>query len=173
MKPYGTVLELACGTGWWTQLLAPDAESVTAVDAAPEMLELARQRVENANVRYVRSNVFEFEPEPRYDLVFFGFWLSHVPHDRFTAFWQIVRNAVSPTGHVFFIDELEDDATPERRVSRDEVVRTVQGREFRAVKVFYRPQELEARLRALGWQATVETAGRHFYWGRCRFENHA
>jgi hypothetical protein len=40
------------------------------------------------------------------------------------------------------------------------------GRQFRAVKVFYQPSELEGKLRALGWNIEVRAAGRRFYWGQ-------
>ena len=43
MGPYEQVLELACGTGTWTQVLLPIAHDITAIDAAPEMLAIARQ----------------------------------------------------------------------------------------------------------------------------------
>jgi SAM-dependent methyltransferase len=45
LHPAGDVLEIACGTGMWTQHLAAYARAVTAIDAAPEMIALARQRV--------------------------------------------------------------------------------------------------------------------------------
>jgi SAM-dependent methyltransferase len=75
----GAVLELACGTGRWTPLLARRAQWLTAVDAAPEMLALARRRVEGLPVELVEANVFTWQPPRRYDTVFFAFWLSHVP----------------------------------------------------------------------------------------------
>ncbi|MFF4764029.1 class I SAM-dependent methyltransferase [Streptomyces sp. NPDC001292] len=50
----GDVLELACGTGQWTSVLAARARSVTAVDAAAEVLAIARTRVTSGNVRFVR-----------------------------------------------------------------------------------------------------------------------
>src|SRR5689334_5611184 len=81
------VLELACGTGLMTRHLAPRVAHVTAVDAAPEVIAINRGRVAAANVDYVQADLFEFEPPQRYDLVFMGFWLSHVPHARFDAFW--------------------------------------------------------------------------------------
>ena len=43
--PAGRVLELACGTGLWTRHLAPAAESLTAIDASPEVIDVARGRV--------------------------------------------------------------------------------------------------------------------------------
>jgi SAM-dependent methyltransferase len=56
----GDVLELACGTGHWTPLLAARARSVTAVDAAPEVLALARQRVQGQPVELLEADVFTF-----------------------------------------------------------------------------------------------------------------
>jgi len=84
------VLELACGTGLWMVELAHHATSVTAVDASPEVLEINRARLretgrENA-VRYVEADLFGWRPDAAYDAVFFGFWLSHVPPERFEAF---------------------------------------------------------------------------------------
>ncbi|MGH3656753.1 MAG: class I SAM-dependent methyltransferase, partial [Micromonosporaceae bacterium] len=86
----GDVLELACGTGQWTQLLAARADSVTAVDAAAEVLAIARERAASRNVRFLRADVFEWQPPRRYDTVFFGFWLSHVPPARLPDFWNAV-----------------------------------------------------------------------------------
>ncbi len=50
-QPAGDVLELACGPGTWTGQLARHAEMVTALDGAPEMLELARAKVRDERVR--------------------------------------------------------------------------------------------------------------------------
>jgi ubiquinone/menaquinone biosynthesis C-methylase UbiE len=54
----GDVLELACGSGHWTRLLAARARSVTAIDAAPEMLALARQRAKDLPVEFIPADVF-------------------------------------------------------------------------------------------------------------------
>jgi trans-aconitate methyltransferase len=55
---------------------------VTAVDAAPEMLALARQRVRDLPVEFVQADLFAWQPPRRYDTVFFAFWLTHVPPAR-------------------------------------------------------------------------------------------
>jgi demethylmenaquinone methyltransferase/2-methoxy-6-polyprenyl-1,4-benzoquinol methylase len=169
MRPFDTVLELACGTGWWTQWLAQQARHVIAVDAAEEMLTLNRERVHAANVQYTLADIFSWKPDRRFDLVFFAFWLSHVPHDRFAAFWQLVSDSLAANGRVFFIDELDTERARglETRVDGDAVRRELEdGRQFRAVKVFYQPSELELKLRTLGWNVEVRPAGGRFYWGR-------
>src|SRR3954469_20073525 len=93
-RPAGRVLELACGTGWWTEQLVRFADSVTAVDASDEVLGLNRLRVGDAKVRRERADIFAWRPDAAYDVVFFSFWLSHVPPERFDGFWARVREAL-------------------------------------------------------------------------------
>ena len=165
----GDVLELACGTGRWTPVLAGRARSVTAVDAAPEMIAIARTRVRGLPVEFVTADLFGWRPPRRYDTVFFGFWLSHVPPARFAGFWSTVRAALRPAGRACFIDTSDreqeiEEVLPEqvapaaRRVLRD-------GSEYRVVKLFWRPEELTAGLAALGWSADIRRAGGRFLTG--------
>ena len=83
LRPAGNVLEIACGTGLWTSALAGAASTVTAIDAAPEAVDIARGRVKAANVRFEVADVFSWAAAARFDTVFFAFWLSHVPASRF------------------------------------------------------------------------------------------
>jgi SAM-dependent methyltransferase len=155
----GDVLELACGSGHWTPLLAARARSVTAVDAAPEMLALARRRVLDPSVEFVQANLFDWRPPRRHDTVFFAFWLTHVPPARFAAFWSLVGEALAPGGRACFIDSSHRERGSERLLpSRATPVvrrRLHDGSEHRVVKVYYEPAELAARLAELGWSATV------------------
>jgi SAM-dependent methyltransferase len=173
--PTGKVLELACGTGLWTVELARHAASITAVDASPEVLDINRARLQEARsevpVRYVRADLFDWRPDDAYDVVFFGFWLSHVPPGRFAAFWDLVRSALRPGGRAFFVDSLGPEAPAEKRrlgwAPEDHTMlrRLNDGREFRIVKIFYDPVELEARLAGLGWRFSVRTTNNHLLYG--------
>lgn len=178
LLPVGHALELACGTGWWTQWLARSASLVTAVDAAPEMLALNRERVAQSNVRYEQADLFSWRPHEQYDLVFFAFWLSHVPEDRFEAFWRLVEEALAPHGRFFFIDELRNrpdlehpdvahpDLQHEEELGGGMVSRSLKdGRTFRAVKIYHDPTELQRRLAGMGWDAVVESCGSYLYIG--------
>src|SRR5919204_3151250 len=91
MGPFEQVLELACGTGIWTQALLSIGREITAVDAAPEMLEINARKVTNARVRYRLADLFTWEPDQQYDLVFCAFWLSPVPPNALDAFLATVR----------------------------------------------------------------------------------
>lgn len=166
--PEGDVLELACGPGTWTPRLLRDADSLTAVDSSPEMIALAAQRVgDDPRVRFIEADLFAWRPDRRYDVVFFGFWLSHVPDERFEAFWALVAAALHPGGSVFFVDD--SYRTPDELIEgeRSSTIqrRLEDGTAFRAVKVVHEPGELQARLRRFGWDITVHPTAGPFYWG--------
>ena len=165
------VLELACGTGLCTRHIAPRVAHVTAVDAAPEVIAINRGRVASANVDYVQADLFTFEPQSAYDLVFMGFWLSHVPHARFDAFWDIVRRALAPGGIAWLVDSAHDPTshaidhpTPDKEAGIA-TRRLDDGREFRIVKVFWQPSTLAARLAASGFAAQIAQTPRYFIYG--------
>jgi demethylmenaquinone methyltransferase/2-methoxy-6-polyprenyl-1,4-benzoquinol methylase len=153
----GDVLELACGTGQWTGALAGRARSVTAVDASPEVLGIARARVASPDVRFERADVFRWRPQRRFDTVFFAFWLSHVPPSRLGDFWNTVAAALAPRGAVVFVDEGPDGA--DRQDVAAEVRRLDDGSRYRIVKVFHDPVELTGTLGTLGWSADIRPRG--------------
>ena len=158
-RPGGDVLELACGTGFWTARLAPRARHLTAVDASPETLALNRAQVSGPHVTFVEADLFDWQPPATYDFIFFGFWLSHVPEARFEAFWRLVRQALHPSGKVFLVDSLPapEGTALDQGLGSDGVVERHlnDGRTFRIVKIFHRPEVLQVRLERLGWAADV------------------
>jgi 2-polyprenyl-3-methyl-5-hydroxy-6-metoxy-1,4-benzoquinol methylase len=171
MRPAGNVLEIACGTGLWTEALAGWADTVTAIDAAPEAVAIARDRVRPANVSFEVADVFSWNPGARFDVIFFSAWLSHVPASRFGQFWQLLGNLLAGNGRVLFIDEHVDERGKEAYVAgRDEVIerRLRDGSTFRVIKNFVDPQELELRLRRLGWDCTIRRDGSDWVYGEAR-----
>ena len=169
-RPTGRVLELACGPGVWTGQLLRHATEITAVDASPEMLAAAAARAGSDRVRFVRADLFDWVPDRRYDVVFFGFWLSHVPPERFDAFWSLVDAGLAEDGRVFFADDAY--RTPDELVhgpsSSTIRRRLADGTSYELVKVPYQPADLEERLRRTGWDITVTATSGPFYWGAGR-----
>jgi len=169
-RPAGSVLELACGPGVWTGQLLRHATDVTAVDASPEMLALAAARIGSDRVRFIQADLFAWRPGRRYDVVFMGFWLSHVPAERFESFWSLVATCLEPAGRVFFTDDAY--RTPGELVegpSSSTIRRQIpDGTAYRLVKMPHRPADLETQLRRLGWDITVSSTAGPFYWGSGR-----
>jgi SAM-dependent methyltransferase len=171
-RPAGSVLELACGTGNWTGHLLRHATDLTAVDATPEVLALHRQKYRqqgaDAKIEYLEADLFSWQPPRQWDVVFFGFWLSHVPPEKFAPFWRLVEAALRPGGRFFLVDSLRDpssSAADHQLPAPSEVTMTRRlndGREFSVYKVFYEPDELAARLLKLGWNATASRTAHYF-----------
>src|SRR5262249_46414502 len=69
------------------------------------MLGIASARVGEQRVRFVLADLFGWRPDRRYEVVFFGFWLSHVPTERFASSWTLVADCLEPDGRVFFVDD--------------------------------------------------------------------
>lgn len=167
--PAGDVLELACGPGTWTPQLLRDATTITALDASPEMIALARQRVAQDldRVRFRQADLFTWCPERRYDVVFMGFWVSHVPWGRFAQFWGRVEQSLVPGGRVLFVDDAyrTDEELIEGEASATIRRRLRDGTPHRAVKVPHTVEGLERALSARGWDIRVHATRGPFYWG--------
>lgn len=162
----GHVLELACGTGQWTPMLAARARSVTAVDAAAEVLALARTRATSPSVQFVQADVFEWRPRRRYDTVFFAFWLSHVPPARLPGFWNTVAAALAPGGKAIFIDDGPAAAAAEEVLTDQHVPAVLRrlddGSQYRIVKVFHDARTLTDELTTLGWSVHIRPVAGKF-----------
>jgi demethylmenaquinone methyltransferase/2-methoxy-6-polyprenyl-1,4-benzoquinol methylase len=113
-----------------------------------------------------------WQPKRTYDVVFFSFWLSHVPRSRFSAFWSLVRSCLALGGRVFFIDNRNDpqqtgeikDPYVVRYAPDLELRRLHDGIRYQVVEVFYEPKELQSLLGHLGWTARLD-ATRWFIFG--------
>lgn len=169
--PAGRVLEFACGTGIWTEQLLPFASQLTALDGSPEMLAINAARLRSPRIHYVEADLFQWQPTGQFDTVFFGFWLSHVPPERFMDFWQLVRSCLAPGGRVFFVDSRYEHTStavdhrlpePEATVLRR---RLNDGREFQIYKVFHDPADLTERLGKLGWHFDIRQTDHYFLYG--------
>ncbi len=141
---------------------------VTAVDASPEVLAINKEKVGTNKVTFVQVDFFDWQPSTQYDAVFFSFWLSHVPPERFQKFWQLVRTALKPNGRVFFVDSLKSEGSKDTKNNPKELTslrKLNDGQTFTIIKVFYKPKELEQRLENIGWNIVVKNTANYFLYG--------
>lgn len=157
LGPVEEALELAGGTGIWTERLLRVADRVTAVDSSPEVIELARRRVGgDPRVAFEVADLFAYQPARRFDLVSFTFWLSHVPPARLPGFFALLRRSLRPGGVLFALDQraTSDRQTgPDSRQQRD----LADGRTYEIVKIYYTRPELEALFAEHGFRVEVTT----------------
>lgn len=101
------VLEVACGTGYWTQFYAAATAGVVALDGAAETLRIAERRLPDAPVRWLQGDAYALPVAAHaFDAAFAGFWWSHIPLDRIDAFLQGLHRVLKPGAQVVFIDNL-------------------------------------------------------------------
>ncbi len=124
------ILELACGTAYWTAAIADIAESIYATDASDEVLEIARAKGLNPDlVSFARGDAFS---PPRdsgnFTAGFAAFWWSHIPLFRLPAFLESFHAALLPGARVVFTDNrfVPGSSTPISRT--DEAGNTYQQR---------------------------------------------
>ena len=114
------------------------------------------------NVRYTVGDVFTWRPAEPADLVVAAALLSHIPRERFTAFWASVGEMLRPDGRCFLFDEAPHGLWSEEGTAAPEIVmRTlIDGRRFRIVKVLWDVDELTGLLDELGWTARLSDVTR-------------
>jgi len=103
------VLELACGTGCWTQVIADVAESVHAIDFSPEMLaEAAKLELDPAQVQFSLADAYDLPDSivkpGQYTAVFAAGWWSHVKREDQERFLKHLRAKVGSDVLLVLID---------------------------------------------------------------------
>ncbi len=110
------VLEIACGTGWWTPHGARDAASWLATDLNPETLAVARRKSVPAHVRFAIADAYTLDglPARPFDAAFAGFWWSHVPIARLPSWLALLHARLQPGACVVMLDNrhVEGSSTP-------------------------------------------------------------
>lgn len=167
-----SILDLACGTGIWTQELAKLGKQVTAIDASQEMIEINQHKINTCNVEYRQLDLFSWQPDKQYDLVFFSFWLSHVPPAKVDEFLSKVYDSVLPGGKVIIIDsyfEITSSAKDHPLQNKNEIYQKRKlndSREFQIFKIYYQPDVLLHKLTQAGFQAEASLTDTYFIYAQ-------
>jgi SAM-dependent methyltransferase len=175
------VLEIAAGTGYWTQVIAPAAASVTATDLNPETLQVAAARdYGGAAPLLLTADAYRLEAVPGdFDLVFCGFWWSHVPRGDVQRFLAAVCARVEPGATLVLLDNnyVPGSSHPVARTSPDgdtyQLRRLQDGREYEVLKNFPTQAQLAGDLAPWTIGAAAVAGGRlrytalQYYWLAC------
>jgi demethylmenaquinone methyltransferase/2-methoxy-6-polyprenyl-1,4-benzoquinol methylase len=152
-----SIIEVACGTGYWTQFISPVAAHVLAIDTAPETLAIAKSRIANENLTFLVGDAYAL-PTRRgpFDAAFAGFWFSHVPKARWREFFAGLSACLRPKARVILLDNLyvEGSSSPITDQDHDgntfQTRRLADGSSHRVLKNFPSEAELQQSVAELG-----------------------
>lgn len=144
------VLEMACGTGYWTKVMSETAAQVTASDIWPEMLAQAKQKQFGCPVDFIAADMFAHPwPEKAFDVVAVGFWFSHQPKQEFDKFFELLWRPLKPGGRIWLIDNNPPaEGTHHEFVRKDEFGNSFKrrylenGEQHVILKNYYEEEEL-------------------------------
>jgi SAM-dependent methyltransferase len=139
-----SVLELAAGTGYWTENLSSSAQSVLATDLNDETLAVARTRSYGpGEVSFRVASAYDLAAIPgRFDAIFAGFFWSHVPRAEVRRFARSLVDRVEPGGVVILADNryVEGSNHPITRTAPDgdtyQTRKLSDGRAYEVLKNF-------------------------------------
>ena len=148
------VLEVACGTGYWTKVISGAAEAVAATDVAEEPMRIAQSKeYARSNVRFSVSDAYKLDENlGSFNAAFAGFWWSHVPRQRAAEFLRSLHARLEPGSRVLLLDNLyvEGNSTPVVETDADgntyQLRDLANGSRFRVMKNFPSKEELRALL---------------------------
>jgi SAM-dependent methyltransferase len=165
------VLEVACGTGYWTALLADSAAHIVAVDASRDMLELARaKRLPRERVEFQEGDAFGLENVPGpFDGGFANFWLSHVSRTRLSEFLAGFHRQLAAGAVVFLADNVAvpgvggEPVAPAGSVDTFKRRTLADGSEHLVLKNYFTEDDLRRLLAPGGTELRIHI-GRCFWW---------
>ncbi len=143
-------LEVACGTGRWTEVAGSAAELVVATDINESVLQIARRRISNQSVRFIRADAYSLPSFPfRFSCGMAHSWLSHVPKQRLSLFVNQFSGRLQPGSKLLFSDGKYVAGYGKPFSMRDDYgntfqMRSVPNAKFEIIKNFLSRQELFA-----------------------------
>jgi len=163
------VLEVACGTGYWTQFIAPAAGHIIGIDASQETMNIARGRVPESKATFLVGDAYSLSPDlGTFNAAFAGFWFSHVPKARRREFLYGLNALLNPGARVVLLDNLYVEGSSSAIAETDAEWNTYQDRKLsdgtthRVLKNFPSQSELESSINELGKNGKFTTW--RYYW---------
>jgi ubiquinone/menaquinone biosynthesis C-methylase UbiE len=163
-----TILELACGTGYWTSVAARTAKLIHATDINREVIKVAQAKPELASVKFEIADIASLATSGKFDCVMAHFWWSHMQKSELADFARGLRRHLIPNGKFIAIDnrfvpgssipisrtDIHGNTYQQRKLSN--------GSEYEVLKNFPTTEELNAILSQYFQKVECETT--EYYW---------
>lgn len=146
------VLEVACGTGYWTQYVAESAEHITAIDYAEEVLTLAKEKqLFPSKVSFVQGNAYKLNQLAKtFNGAYANFWFSHIPKENIFSFLEQFHGVLETGSVVCMVDNMYNEGIGGTLISKSNDENTYKirslayGEQYEIIKNYYSKEELTA-----------------------------
>jgi SAM-dependent methyltransferase len=164
------VLEVACGTGYWTQHIAREAKRVYACDINDSVLEIAREKpIPPGKATFFKADAVTLDGVPgACNAAFAGFWWSHVKKSELALFVKNLSLRLAPGARVAILDNTfaQGSSTPISRTDAEgntyQMRRLANGEQYEVLKNFPSALELTEAVRPVAREAHLESLA--YYW---------
>jgi demethylmenaquinone methyltransferase/2-methoxy-6-polyprenyl-1,4-benzoquinol methylase len=165
-----SVLEIACGTGYWTEIISSTTHSIVAIDSSKEVLDIARFKSYNKkNVKFINDDALSLSKiKIEFDSAFCGFWLSHLKKKNLEPFIVNLQKKLKEDSVVVMIDNnyVEGSSTVVNRTDKEgntyQLRKLEDGSEYELLKNFYSEVELKNIFR--NYSVNFEIFNFKYYW---------
>ena len=164
------IIEIACGTGYWTQYINKTANHILATDINKSVIDIARSKsYERENVEFLLADVYNLPISlGMFEAGFGGFIWSHIPKQKLTMFLRNFLSLINPGGLVIFVDNnyVEGRSTPLYKTDENRNTyqkrKLIDGSEYSIIKNFPSDEELLSYIKPLGTE--IEITRFEYYW---------
>lgn len=166
-----SVLEVACGTGYWTQIAASTARYIVGVDIRQEVLEIADSKSWPAsNATFVQCDAYQLsEVTGDFDYGLANFWFSHIPKNRIESFLQSFHARLGSGANVFIADNVYVPGRGGELISHEDSEDTYKRRELadgskhEIIKNYYSYEELNDIFKPLSQHLRIFVGSSFWY----------
>jgi len=165
-----TVLDLACGTGYWGKVASKTARELVGVDISIEMIKQAAQKSFGCRADFVVSSLYDLPFGPQsFDLIILGFWLSHEPRQNYENLFKAVTHPLKTDGQIWMIDNnppaegpKSESAGADSNGNNLKHRRLENGDEFVIIKNYFETEDLKKIFS--GRFRIIEFVHKKYYW---------
>ena len=164
------MIEIACGTGYWTLYIGKTAKHILATDINESVIDIARTKTyKRENVKFQLTDVFNLPNNlVMYEAGFGGFIWSHISKQKLTLFIRNFLSLINPGGLVIFVDNnyVEGSSTPIYKNDENENTyqkrKLINGSKYSIIKNFPTDEELLSVIKPIG--SDIEITRFEYYW---------
>jgi ubiquinone/menaquinone biosynthesis C-methylase UbiE len=99
------VIDVGCGTGYWTQRISETARSILGIDINKAVLDIAATKTYHCPTEFKLMDAYKLEfPDKTFTGAVASFWLSHIRKEDINGWLQQLHMILKQGAHVFIAD---------------------------------------------------------------------